>query len=218
MNRKNNVRNVICIISVFLFWGCNNVKNENWIPYANFQYRKVKEELTPKKFFSHFPSYINSPFFFRMNTDDMSISYNYKLYNFSCKTDFLEQLMKKNSKKAIKRFLSTDSTMLVLKEGLSYQSIRDRIVQGDMLIPFFQKEDVIDEDVDLPDLFSMQTTCGLSPNFEIFIIDGGANYNPNITEKTNLFQQLPRSHNEAYSQGVCINLKSGYVIYWTLFF
>lgn len=212
----------ILILLVALIAGCNNLKKEKVqkeeISSYNYEYEKVKNYFSPQCFFSHFPTTLNSPFFYKIITDDMAISYSYVLTVYNCNSDSLKHLSEILRKTCIKSYLSTDSTMLIIKNGYSYQKVKTSIMEGQILVPFFYKDIISSEKNDFLDFFSLKTPTGLSSNFEMFIIESKSVYNSTELEKTNIFGKLPRGHNKVYSRGICINLKSKYAIYWTIFF
>ncbi len=223
MSEKNKImRTTMLFLAVTLFIRCNNMKKERAHKeesfFYSFQYERVKKECVPKRFFSHLPVSVNTPFFFQAITDDMAKSYSYLLTLYDCNIDSLKFLELNLKESSLKSFSSTDSTMLILKEDYSYRKIKEHIMEGGILVPFFNNEIVSSEETDLPDFFSSKTPVGLSSNFEIFIVETKSVYNSTESEKMNVFKELPIGHNEVYVQGVCINLKSEYVIYWTIFF
>jgi hypothetical protein len=206
------------LITIFLILsGCNN-KSKEFInrSYINQGYQEFKNKLTPEIMFSHFPKNIYSPYFIQKNTDDMAISYNYKLYNYDCNINFIARLKESLEKKYIS---VVDSEISVVKESIDYRDIKDQIIKGKKPVLYFEKQDIPMslENSNLSDYFSPETLCGLSPDFEIFVIETQSTYNLKDKNEESIFKTLPRTHNEVYSKGISISLKKNCVIYWTLF-
>ncbi len=114
-------------------------------------------------------------------------------------------------------YLATDSTLLVVKNQ-DFALVKDRLKKGDVLVPYFNERLLSTKgDIDISDFYSSNTSTGLSPNFEIIIIENKSIYNSTESEKESLFRQTPTPKENAFSRGICINFKSRYVIYWTIF-
>lgn len=144
-------------------------------------------------------------------------SYLFALYD--CDIDALESLEKDLIESKDKSYLATDSTLLIVKDKEPYQRIKERLIKGEVLVPFFSEKILSTSgEIDIPDFYSSETPTGLSPNFQIFMIENKSIYNSTESEKTTIFQKIPSTSNEAFSRGICLNLKSRYVIYWTMFF
>lgn len=214
---------ILIIVSIFII-GCNSntkglapPKGER-VPINSQFYKEGRDKLIPEECFSHFPVSVSSPYLLQESTDDMASAYSYMLYTYGCNTDTLEYLRQHLKTIVIRSYSSTDSTMLILKKNYNYQAIKERIIRGEALIPYFEEEDISNENIKLPDFFSSETISGLSPGFEIFVIESESIYHAKETKREDVFKQLPRTKNEVYSRGICLNMKYKYAIFWTIFF
>lgn len=209
----------ICLFTL----GCKKVKqldNEQYeysfmnSKYIDNKYQEGIKNLSPKILFTHFPESLYNYFNLQVSTNETKTSYNYILFVYDCKKEVLTELMQRLEKTALERHRVTDSSLNVIKENInSYRIARERIINGQTFIPFFEPE----QDVFNENLISTQTSCGLNLNFDIYIIDCKSNYKQESSDIKYIFDQLPRTHNEAFSRGICINEKDKCVIYWTIF-
>ena len=217
------MRIIALIIIIFFLGGCSSTKKnknpEESSSLYNYRYEKYKDLLVPKRFFSHFPDRMYAPFFSQIVVDDMAKYYSYLFALYSCDIDILRVVEQDLLKSKYESYLATDSALLVVKDSDSYSKIKEHLIKGDVLVPFFNEKILSPgENVNLPDFYSSETPTGLSSNFRIFIIENKSIYNSTESEKKNLFREIPTAKNEAFSRGICLNLKSCYVIYWTMFF
>lgn len=208
------------LISIIIFLtlsGCGN-KSKEFInrAYINKGYHEFKNKFIPEIMFSHFPKNVYSPYFIQKNTDDMAISYNYKLYNYDCNINSIVRLKELLEKTHV---CIADSEISVIRESVDFRNIKDQIINGKKPVLYFEKQDLPSslENSELSDYFSSETLCGLSPDFEIFVIDSQSVYNLKDGDDKTIFNLLPRTKNEVYSKGICISMKKKCIIYWTLF-
>lgn len=214
---------ITLLLVILSFGGCTSSKKgkytEKDISQYNYRYEKYKDLLVPEHFFSHFPEKMYAPFFSQIIVDDMAKYSSYLFALYDCDIDALESLEKDLIESKDKSYLATDSTLLIVKDKEPYQRIKERLIRGEVLVPFFSEKILSTSgEIDIPDFYSSETPTGLSPNFQIFIIENKSIYNSTESEKTTIFQKIPSTKNEAFSRGICLNLKSRYVIYWTMFF
>lgn len=212
---------VLLTVAYIFYLGCNNVKAPdqtqiNKSPIEK-QYQEFRDDLKPEVFFSHFPDRMSNSFFSHINKQDMDISHNYELYMFNCREGIISQLTQNLEKTALKVYEATDVNLNVIKRDFdNYRVAKKRIVNGEIFLPFFEKNDVMSKDISTI-FFSSETSCGLNSQFKIYIIECMSNYNPNLNKDLSIFKQLPRTQNKAFSRGICINEKDKCIIYWTIF-
>lgn len=215
------MRLITLFLVVLLTGGCNSAKKDkypekNFAQY-NYRYEKLKYLLVPKSFFSHFPEKFHTPFFSQIILDEMAYYYSYVFATYNCDIEELKQLKKDLIKSNYKSYLTTDSTLLVVNNQ-DFALVKDRLKKGDVLVPYFNETLLSTKgDIDISDFYSSNTPTGLSSNFEIIIIENKSIYNSTESEKKILFRQMPAPKKYAFSRSICINLKSRYVIYWTIF-
>lgn len=216
----------IIILAIILCNCSNHTKAKRTIDmprFYNYQYQRLKSELKPEFFFTHYPNTLPVIFSHRSITDDMARCYSYCLLAYYDNDESFTEIKKDIKKSSIKNFQSTDTTMLILKHIYPHKKIIERLKLEEILIPYFDFNiiltiDKLSEKTIPPKLFSAITPSGLSPNFEIFILKSESVYSSTNTDRIDHFEQLPRTHNEAYTQGVCLNEKDKCAIYWTIFY
>jgi hypothetical protein len=119
----------------------------------------------------------------------------------------------------IAKYQASNDSLLVIKRHarntfISYKSYL-RNDNSFYPIPFFEKdtynnpEDVVTTE----DVYSDSTTCGLSKDFAIYVID----FNPKFQkDEMRPLSYMPEGWKNGYSKGICINEKKGVIIYWVL--
>lgn len=217
---KNNI--VIFLFIAIFFFACNERKDvfEKWrLKEASLSYKEQLRTLDfPKETIDHFP--------------DSLVLLPVKMYKhldseLSCQSFlFFEYFVSEHAQSVVKhplaRYWASNDSLLVIENHQigtftkRYKSYRDlEMSLGYYPIPFFEKEEYnhAEDIVYTEDVYSDNTTSGLSEDFVIYIL----NSKPGIfLENLKPLAYMPNGWKSGYSKGVCINTKKKIVIYWAL--
>lgn len=215
-------KNIILSLSLMLIFinGCaqkqtNEQISEKSLILANRQYHKIINNLPfPKEIISHFPQKIASlPVEYYTDLDQSSAYSYFIVFNYNQNPDSLVALNNSLINNQLYSEYKSEINMFVIGPSDFKEKTIKEIKSGKVPIPYFKREDAVKEDtVTVDDIYSSETISGLSNDFSIYVLASGSRYHKN----SDLLNDLPKAQNYGYSTGICINAKSGLIIYWTI--
>jgi hypothetical protein len=223
-------KNIFIMITLLLS-GCSN-------PQPRFLKELVKEQnnrfnenkskyFVPQEIFSHFPDNImeSYPVGLTFSLKDNPYRYFY-LMSFNNNESFFKKNEKNAKRLAKKSFSAIDTTQyFVIQPNDFYHKIHNLLLNSVPIPDFRFGKHLIVEGVDsIADsltfnlYFSDGFPCGLTEDYEIYIIDTQNEYKTFSDEYKDVFTSLPRTKNTGFSRGICINKKKNVLIFWTIIF
>jgi hypothetical protein len=227
------MKKYIFIIIALLLASCSNPQPKFpafIVKEQNSRYKDSKKEyFVPKEIFSHFPDNVTAsyPVGQIFSLDDQHNAYRY--FFLICLNNN-EKFFKKNERvakeTAIKTFMPADTMQyFVIQPNDFYYKMQDLFFNNIPIPDFrFGKNLVVDKLDSVADslafnlYFSNSFSCGLTEDYEIYIIDTQNEYKTFADEYKDIFAALPRTKNTGFSRGICINKKKNILIFWTIIF
>jgi hypothetical protein len=232
-NKKDMKKNIFIIITLtLLMLACSNPQPQFLKELVKEQNNRYKENKTqyfvPQEIFSHFPDNITEsyPVGQTFSLDDQRSAYRY--FFLICLNNN-EKFFKKNEtiakKIAIKNWRVEDTANYFIVPTMPYYSIKYLFITKVPIPDFRFGKNVFVEGVDsIADslafhlYFSDDFPCGLTEDYEIYIIDTQNEYKTFSDEYKDVFAALPRTKNTGFSRGICVNKKKNVLIFWTIIF
>jgi hypothetical protein len=222
----------VFIIIMLLLLGCSNPQPrflKELIKEQNNRYKENKSlYFVPKEIFSHFPDNImeSYPIGQTFSLDDQHSAYRY--FFLICLNNN-EKFLKKNEitakKNAIENWEAKDTANYFIIPTIPYYSIKHLFIDKAPIPDFRFGKHLVVEGVDnVADslafnlYFSDNFPCGLTEDYEIYIIDTQNEYKTFSDEYKDIFASLPRTKNTGFSRGICVNKKKNVLIFWTIIF
>jgi hypothetical protein len=221
---------ILIIISVLV--GCSNSQSQflkTLVKEQNKSYRENRSQyFVPQEIFAHFPDKITEsyPVGQIFSLDDQHNAYRYFflicLNNNEVFFDKNEDMAKKIVKE---KLVATDTANYFVIPTVPYYRIKQLFINKIPIPDFRLGKDLIVERVDsvadslaLNLYFSDSFPCGLTEDYEIYIIDTQNEYKTFSAEYKDIFSFLPRTKNTGFSRGICTNRKRNVLIFWTIIF
>lgn len=193
----------------------------------NFYQESKKQYFDPKEIFSHFPdkTYESYPARMTISMEDQPYHY-YLLFCFNNNSSFLKEKEKKAKKLAKENFMPNDTSQYyVIQSNTSYSKIQ-YLLHNSIPIPDFRYGKSLVEgsgssfgdSMIVVTYFSDKYPCGLTEDYDIYVIDTQNKYKTYSEEYKDIFAALPRINNAGFARGICINRKVNVIIFWTMIF
>lgn len=171
----------------------------------------------PTKFIDHFPSKLPRNYIIKKNNDVTNECISYILIDIKDENIDIE-------KPYLESYSAIDSNLITVKRDIVmsrtwgnqkkiYYKDTDTISEGITYYPLPYFEQVDSMLLKGIQIYSEKTISGLTADFDIYIYDfDKGNYWPNLKP----LDYMPKSWENGYSRGVCINEKKGIIIYWII--
>ena len=223
------MRKDIVLIIILALVGCSNHTPQHLKALVNEQNNRYKEEknkyFVPQEIFTHFPDNITEsfPVGLTVSLEDQRNAYRYFflicLNNNKKFFDKNEDIAKKKTKESL---TAKDTANYFVVPRIPYYSIKqaflDKIPIPDFRLGKSLVFDSLADSLALNLYFSDSFPCGLTEDYEIYVIDTQNEYKTFTAEYQDVFFSLPRTKNTGFSRGICINRKRNVLIFWTIIF
>ena len=193
----------------------------------NKSYQEIKKKyFIPQEIFAHFPNKIleSYPVASTISLEDIPYRYFF-LITLNNNKSFFDKTEKLAKELAIKTFSANDTMQYyVIQSNSFYYKMQDLLLNS-VPIPDFRFGSDFVNDCDtigkrmIFDLyFSDNFLCGLTTDYNIYIIDNQNEYKTFSDKYKDIFASLPRTKNTGFSRGMCINKKLNIIIFWTMIY
>lgn len=198
---------IIILAFAFIFYSCTVQCSDA----VTEEYRQKLKEY-PSFLIDFFPDTIANVYSLESDDDTTSLCISYKYFNYESKivkpSDFL-----------IKYTASNPDLITIKRETVTYWDRSKKIfyksINKDSIcyypIPYFELDDKSMIGVKTEAVYSENTACGLSKDFEIYVLDSKPG---NYWKGLKPLDYMPEGWKNGYSKGICINEESNIAIYW----
>jgi len=192
----------ISLLTVIIISCIGNKKNQTE--------KKIEKEDFPTFLVDFFPDTITYPYLHIINTDTTSQCIYYMVLEFS----------NKPPKGYLIKYNANDSNLITIKREtvLNWDKAKkknyDKININNNIyypIPYFEKPNIKEKNINIDELYSINTECGLSKGFDIYILSSEAGC---FWDGLKPLEYMPNDWKNGYSKGISINEEMGVVIYW----
>lgn len=226
------MKTTLFIIVASLLTSCSNSQPKLFKELVKKQNERYQEDknrfFMPKEIFVHFPDKIKEsyPAKLTLSLDDQYNAYRYFiLMSFYNNENFFEKNEEIAKRTAKKIFLSVDTVQYFIVPTVPYYTI-ENLFKNKIPIPDFRFAKSLVESSNnntadslvIKRFFSDNFPCGLTEDYDIYIIDSQNEYKTYSKEYKDTFAALPRTKNTGFTTGICINKKENIIIFWTIIF
>ncbi|GHV43014.1 hypothetical protein FACS1894180_0870 [Bacteroidia bacterium] len=211
--------------------GCSNPQPkflQILVKERNNNYLNTKNEyFVPSEIFSHFPDNImeSYPVGTTVSLEDNPYRYFFVM-SFNNNGDFFKKNEKIAKKLSQDNFMPNDTMRYyVIQVNDFYYKMQDLLINSIPIPDFRFGKHLVEgsgnktaDSLVVANLFSDNNPCGLTEDYEIYVIDTQNEYKTFSEEYKDIFAALPRTKNTGFSRGICINRKYNILIFWTIIF
>lgn len=198
---------VLIYVFAFIFYSCTVQGND---ALTEKYHQKLKGY--PTFLIDFFPDTITNTYYLESDNDTTSLCISFKYFNYKSKIDKPSDFLAK--------YTASNSNLITIKREIVYywdrsKKIIYKSINKDSIyyypIPYFELNDMSMIGVKTEDVYSENTACGLSEDFEIYVLDSKPG---NYWNGLKPLDYMPEGWKNGYSKGICINEKSNFAIYW----
>lgn len=226
------MKTILFTIVILILANCSNPQPKLLKELVNEQNKRYEDDknqfFMPKEIFAHFPDKIKEsyPAKLMISLDDQHNAYQYFiLMSFYNNEKFFKKNEEIAKKTAQKKIMPTDTTQYFIVPTVPYYTI-ENLFKNKVPIPNFKFAECLvegsgDSAVDslvIERFFSETLPCGLTTDYEIYVIDNQNEYKTFSEKYKTIFTALPKTANTGFSRGICINRKENIIIFWTIIF